>query len=735
MKKPIILFVLLILFLSGAICQDFDNYKPIISSGYIPGDFTKLSKEKYLVSRNNIDNRQSHKIKRAKKEFLLKSNFEIDNILRSGLVTFNDPISKYVDKVVDYILKDFPDLRSELRFYMIKSSEVNAFATNQGIIFVTVGLLAQLQNEAQLAYILSHEIIHYKEKHNINEYVASEMVNSGDFKHASRSEWFNYIFNYSKEQESEADIKGLKEIYLKTDYRVSEVKKMFDVLLYSYLPIDEVKFSPDCFGAGFIKFPEDYFLEEINPITAVEDYNDSRSYHPNIKKRRAKIRVVTDKYEDGDKKLFIVSEDEFAKVRKIARYELSYIYQQRGAYEKAIYNSFILLKNNPESKFLQTNIAECLYGLNYYKSHGNYSKVHKSHKKVEGFSQQVNYFFKKISKLDLNIISLRYLWKLQQKHKDDKYINLLTDSVFAGLIHFHKLVPDDFHRMDSSETFKEMSEEDYNKLDKYEKIKYRKKVKRSKQKEGYIYYAFVDLFEDSEFGEKFNELVSINLNDDNSENKDYAKRAREQRLQRRRGKALGVDKVVIMNPSYIKSDNRKRNSVRYISAERNQVNFTNLLKKNAKKNNLDLEMLNPITFSEPDVNMFNDYALMNSWFYESVFHEKKGFIIGNRKYIDDLIVKYNTKYFAWTGIETIIEKNAFDGVNFLYHVLSIYGIPWGIYRLLDIDQEFHFDFILFDIEKGEPILYQSFQLEEKDKNDILNSYIYDSFMQIKNRRK
>ncbi len=735
MKKPIILFVLLILFLSGAICQDFNNYKPIISSGPIPGDFTKLSKEKYMMSRKRIDTKQSHRIKRAKKEFLLKSNFEVDNILRSGLVTFNDPISMYVDKVADYILKDFPDLRSELRFYTIKSSEVNAFATNQGIIFVTIGLLAQLQNEAQLAYILSHEIIHYKEKHSINEYVASEIVNSRDFKYASRAERFNYIFNYSKEQESESDIKGLKEIYLRTNFRVSEVNKMFDVLLYSYLPIDEVKFSLDCFVAGFIKFPEEYFLEEINPITAVEDYNDSRSYHPNIKKRRAKIRVVTDKYKDGGRKLFIVSENDFRKVRKIARYELSYIYQQRGAYEKAIYNSYILLKKNPESKFLQTNIAECLYGLNFYKSRGNYSRVHKSHKKVEGYSQQVNYFFKKISKVDLNIISLRYLWKIRQNHKDDKYINMLTDSVFADLIHFHNLTADDFHKMDSSETFKEMSEEDYNKLDKYDKIKYRKKVKRSKQKEGYIYYAFVDLFEDKKFSERFDELSSFQADDTNSEDEDYKKRVRERRLERRRGKALGVDKVVIMNPLYIKSDNRKRNSVRYISAERNQVNFTNLLKRNAKKNGLDLEMLNPKTFSESDVNMFNDYALMNSWFYESVFHEKKGFIIGNKKYIDDLIAKYNTKYFAWTGVETIIGKNGFDGLDFLYHVLSIYGIPWGIYRLLDIDQELYFDFILFDVEKGGPILYQSFQLEEKDKNDILNSYIYDSFMQIKSKRK
>jgi len=72
----------------------------------------------------------------------------------SGRVLFGDPVSEYVNTVADKLLENEPELRSKLRFYCLKSNVTNAFATNQGMIFVTLGLIAQLENEAQLAQVL-----------------------------------------------------------------------------------------------------------------------------------------------------------------------------------------------------------------------------------------------------------------------------------------------------------------------------------------------------------------------------------------------------------------------------------------------------------------------------------------------------------------------------------------------------------------------------------------------------
>ena len=53
----------------------------------------------------------------------------------------------------------------EFRFYVIEKADINASAFPDGTILVNTGLLAALKNEAQLAFILSHEITHVTQAH------------------------------------------------------------------------------------------------------------------------------------------------------------------------------------------------------------------------------------------------------------------------------------------------------------------------------------------------------------------------------------------------------------------------------------------------------------------------------------------------------------------------------------------------------------------------------------------
>lgn len=57
--------------------------------------------------------------------------------------------------------------RPELKFYfaVLDTTEVNAFATPGGYIFITKGALLKMDNEAQLAAVLGHEISHITKKH------------------------------------------------------------------------------------------------------------------------------------------------------------------------------------------------------------------------------------------------------------------------------------------------------------------------------------------------------------------------------------------------------------------------------------------------------------------------------------------------------------------------------------------------------------------------------------------
>ncbi|PKG82173.1 peptidase M48 [Colwellia sp. 75C3] len=80
----------------------------------------------------------------------------------------NKEINVYVNKVGMWLASNSsrPDL--SWQFGVINSTAINAFAAPGGFVFITSGMLMQLENEAQLAAVLAHEISHITEQHHLN---------------------------------------------------------------------------------------------------------------------------------------------------------------------------------------------------------------------------------------------------------------------------------------------------------------------------------------------------------------------------------------------------------------------------------------------------------------------------------------------------------------------------------------------------------------------------------------
>ena len=292
MKRPLLPFLFSFLVINTIFAQsvDFEQFKSLRSAGTVPEDFTKLSSEKFREDRENITSGNNSE-RRDQETFLLESNFLMDDMLHSGRVIFGDPVTNYLNELKDIIFEDDPDTRESIRIYTLLSNEVNAFTADNGIVLVTTGLLAQVENEAQIVFILCHEFNHFIKKHAINNYVENQRIErgSGIYRSLGAGEGDLEKFRYSKELESEADDLGLY-LFKKTNYSAEAAQGVFDVLLYSYLPFDEVEFDTTFFDDGSYNFPSEFFIDTVSVITAEEDYDDEESTHPNIKKRSACCR-------------------------------------------------------------------------------------------------------------------------------------------------------------------------------------------------------------------------------------------------------------------------------------------------------------------------------------------------------------------------------------------------------------------------------------------------------------
>lgn len=80
----------------------------------------------------------------------------------------NKDINVYVNKVGMWLAQNSSRPHLPWQFGVINSSAINAFAAPGGFVFITAGMLMQLENEAQLAAVLAHEISHITEKHHLN---------------------------------------------------------------------------------------------------------------------------------------------------------------------------------------------------------------------------------------------------------------------------------------------------------------------------------------------------------------------------------------------------------------------------------------------------------------------------------------------------------------------------------------------------------------------------------------
>ena len=159
---------------------------------------------------------------------------DLDEALHKSEAVYEDAhATRYLQQLMD---KLYPDLGGRITVKIVKSPHLNAFALPNGSIYFHLGLLARLENEAQLATVLAHEGAHFVHKHGFKH--RETVKNASAFAAVTGAlgipllgnvALYSSVFGYSRELEREADAIGYERL-IKAGYDPRESYRSFEHL-------------------------------------------------------------------------------------------------------------------------------------------------------------------------------------------------------------------------------------------------------------------------------------------------------------------------------------------------------------------------------------------------------------------------------------------------------------------------------------------------------------------------
>lgn len=178
---------------------------------------------------------------------------------RSGVLYTDKELDEYLNEIARKLYSENVPAQIAFNIHVIKDRQFNAFASPNGHIYINTGILACMENEAQLATLLAHEMTHVTHRHavkrfrdvkNKTAFLATLNVTLGGAGGGLVSLLGTFgtlasVSGYSRELETEADIEGFK-LIKKAGYDPIESVVFFN-LLKREIEEEEIK-QPFFFG-------------------------------------------------------------------------------------------------------------------------------------------------------------------------------------------------------------------------------------------------------------------------------------------------------------------------------------------------------------------------------------------------------------------------------------------------------------------------------------------------------
>jgi len=194
---------------------------------------------------------------------LWRRSEEEEKILdRSGLIYEDKELEAYLNEVARRLQPPEVFTYIPFKIKVIKNPYLNAFAFPNGVIYIHTGILARMDNEAQLATLLAHEMTHATHRHavkgfrdikNKTAFLATIQVTLGGLGGGvgdlatllGTVGTMAAVTGYSRDLEREADVEGLR-LMVNAGYDPREAPKLF-IHLKKELEEENIK-EPFFFG-------------------------------------------------------------------------------------------------------------------------------------------------------------------------------------------------------------------------------------------------------------------------------------------------------------------------------------------------------------------------------------------------------------------------------------------------------------------------------------------------------
>jgi predicted Zn-dependent protease len=154
---------------------------------------------------------------------------------------YDDPqLQEYVNRIGQMLARESHRSYLEFHFTVLDSAEINAFALPGGYIYVTRGIMAYLDSEAELAGVLGHEIGHVTARHSVRQQAGqfasgllgvliSATTGQSALGNLSQQLSTGIIRGYGREHELEADQLGAQYLH-KAGYDPDNMLEVIGVL-------------------------------------------------------------------------------------------------------------------------------------------------------------------------------------------------------------------------------------------------------------------------------------------------------------------------------------------------------------------------------------------------------------------------------------------------------------------------------------------------------------------------